>query len=171
MYIHSEVPTRVSGGSGLRRTQHRPTCAPVALLASLAATKKFRSVSGGASRALDRPQEPFWRSDKAPGRPPGPILGPKMVPRRHLFAACWRSVLSSSEVHKTLHWLTKIEVRAFHARAKKMMRFPNECCSSLWAHSTKAPGRSSATSGPSQDFNLAPKTNTMAPKMANSGIT
>ena len=35
------------------------------------------------------------------------------------FVACARSVRTSSEVYKTLHWLTKIEVRAFHRRIKK----------------------------------------------------
>ena len=53
-------------------------------------------------------------------------MGPKMVPRRHFFAACWRSVLSSSEVNKTLHWLTKIEVRPSFDRSKKRRNFDPE---------------------------------------------
>ena len=40
-----------------------------------------------------------------------------------------RSVLTSCEVYETLHWLTKIEVRAFHDRNKndeKSIRTPFE---------------------------------------------
>ena len=68
----------------------------------------------------------FWRSARSPGRPPGAILGPKMVPRRHFFGACWRLVRTSSEVNKTLHWLTKIEVRPSFDRTKKRRNFDAE---------------------------------------------
>ena len=53
-------------------------------------------------------------------------MGSKMVPRRHFFAACWRSVRSASEVNKTLHWLTKIEVRPSFDRTKKRRNFDAE---------------------------------------------
>ena len=53
-------------------------------------------------------------------------MGPKMLPRRHFFAACWRSVRTSSEVNNTLHWLTKIEVRLSFDRTKKRRNFDAE---------------------------------------------
>ena len=61
----------------------------------------------------------------AGGRPssisrlPGLILEAENPRFSCCFAACARSVRTSSEVYKTLHWLTKIEVRAFHDRTKK----------------------------------------------------
>ena len=88
--------------------------------------KRIRSAAGGASSALDRPHELFWRSEWPPGRPPRAILGPKMVARRHFFGACWRSVRASSEVNKTLHWLTKIEVRPSFDHTKKRRNFDAE---------------------------------------------
>ena len=55
-----------------------------------------------------------------------------MVPRRHFFAACWRAVRSSSEINKTLYWLTKIEVRPCFERTKNQRNFDvgavRSCC-------------------------------------------
>ena len=59
------------------------------------------------------------------------------------FAACARSVRTSSEVYKTLHWLTKIEVRAFHQRIKndeKSRRTLFETAHAFAEGSGRAPG-------------------------------
>ena len=121
--IHPKVAAGAPGALRPRALNIAQHALFLALLASLAPTKKIRRDSGGTSSALDRPQKPFFRSTKAPGWPPETILGSKMVSRRHFFAACWRSVRSSSQVNKTLRWLAKIEVRPSHARTKKRRKF------------------------------------------------
>ena len=58
------------------------------------------------------------------------------------FVTRARSVLASCEVYETLHWLTKIEVRAFHDRNKndeKSIRTPFELTHAFEAGSGTAP--------------------------------
>ena len=123
LYPFGDSEKRVSGATVPERSKPAQHALFSRVLTPSHSLKKFRSDSGGASSALDRPQEPFWRSARAPRWPTGAILGPKMVPRRHFFGACWRSVRTSSEVNKTLHWLTKIEVRPSFDRTKKRRNF------------------------------------------------
>ena len=100
----------------------------------------------------------------AQGRPssvsrlPGSILESEKRRFSWFFATRARSVLTSCEVYETLHWLTKIEVRAFHDRNKndeKSIRTPLEL-----AHAFED-GFRAPFDGP-RAANLASKTANMA---------
>ena len=68
----------------------------------------------------------------AQGRPssvsrlPGSILESEKRRFSWFFVAWARSVLISCEVYETLHWLTKIEVRASHNRTKKRRKIDTD---------------------------------------------
>ena len=68
----------------------------------------------------------------AEGRPssvsrlPGSILESEKRRFSWFFVAWARSVLISCEVYETLHWLTKIEVRASHNRTKKRRKIDTD---------------------------------------------